>query len=478
VTARAAVAVVACLLSAAVAGAHPLGNASVNRWTALEVGADGVAVRTIVDLAEIPAFQAIRAHDGDGDGTLDAAERSAYATAALETIVAALSLALDGRPVRLAAGATRVELLPGAAGLSTLRLEVELHAPLAGPAGTLVFRDGTFAGRPGWREIVARAGAGATLAHATVPSVDASAALTAYPASRLAAPPQVTEATLVIAPGGGARDAAPVAAAAPRVAPPDRLAGLLAGPAGPGTLLAAVLLAAGLGAVHALSPGHGKAIVAAYLVGTRGTTREAVALGLVVTATHTVGVYAFGLVTLGASAWVLPERLFPWLGLLSGLGIAALGASLLRERLHVALAHAHDRHHHDHHAHDHPHDPHDHHHHRHDVPSARAGWRGLVALGVSGGLVPCPSALVLMLGAIALGRTALGLGLVVAFSAGLAGVLIAVGVVFVHARGLLDRLPARGTVLRVGRFAPVASAVVVSLAGMAIVLRALGEIGA
>lgn len=455
---RAGAAVAAVLGAAAVAAAHPLGNASVNRWTALDVAADRVAVRAVVDLAEMPAFQAIRAHDADRDGTLDAGERSAYAAAAVAALVPELALVHDGRPLRLVADATRVALLPGAAGLATLRLELLLHAPLAGPSGTLVFRDRTFPGRPGWREVVARAGAGARLAHATVPADDASAALTAYPADPLAAPPRVTEATLVLAPGGGTAPAAE--APAPRRTPPDRLAALLAGPLAPAALVTAFVVAAGLGAAHALAPGHGKAIVGAYLVGSRGTVRDAVVLGLVVTAAHTIGVYALGGVTLFLSAWVLPERLLPWLGLLSGLGIAALGASLLRERLHVALVHAHD---------------HDHHHHRHAPPSARPGRRGLVALGVSGGLVPCPSALVLMLAAIATGRTALGLVLIAAFSSGLAAVLVLVGVVFVRARGLLDRLPARGAALR---WAPVASALVVSAAGMAIVLRALGEIGA
>src|SRR5437870_7078170 len=86
------------------------------------------------------------------------------------------------------------------------------------------------------------------------------------------------------------------------------------GPLGLGLVLTSLLVAAALGALHALSPGHGKTIVGAYLVGARGTARHALFLGLVVTATHTLGVYALGLVTLTASQYIVPEQIFPWLG--------------------------------------------------------------------------------------------------------------------------------------------------------------------
>ena len=207
-------------------------------------------------------------------------------------------------------------------------------------------------------------------------------------------------------------------------------------------------MAAVLGAFHALTPGHGKTIVGAYLVGTRGTWRHAVFLGLVVTATHTAGVYALGAVTLVASAWILPERLLPWLSAVSGLLVLGVGASLVRQRLEHAMhghTHAHGDHVHHHHG---PHEQHSH------VPPAdmTPTLVNLVALGVSGGLLPCPSALVVMLGAIALGRTAFGLALILAFSVGLAAVLTAIGLVLVHARRLFDRLPLDG---RFARFAPV-----------------------
>jgi ABC-type nickel/cobalt efflux system permease component RcnA len=262
--------------------------------------------------------------------------------------------------------------------------------------------------------------------------------------------------------------------------------------------------------MHALSPGHGKTIVAAYLVGARGTPKHALALGLTVTATHTWGVFALGILTLYAGRLVDPERLYPWLSLLSGLLVAAMGLALLRSRLIAARPGWHaDRHEHghDHHDHEHPHHhdhdrPHDHHDHdRHDehghdhadpslahrhgpfvhshAPPEKVGWRGLLMLGVVGGLLPCPSALILMLASIALGRIALGLGLVLAFSLGLAAVLMAIGLLFVYARDLLDRLArarALGRPLPLTpaiRLVPIASALAVTLAGLLISAGAL-----
>jgi len=193
-----------------------------------------------------------------------------------------------------------------------------------------------------------------------------------------------------------------------------------------------------------------------------------------VTATHTAGVYALGAATLLASAWILPERLMPWLSAASGLLVLGVGASLVSERLAVAV-HGHTP------DHEHERGPHGHHHHgehghTHVPPLDRAPTLGnLIALGVSGGLLPCPSALVVMLGAIALGRIAFGLALVVAFSIGLAAVLSAIGLVLVYARGLFERLPLDG---RFARFAPVASAAIISLAGIALLVEALSQIGA
>ena len=200
----------------------------------------------------------------------------------------------------------------------------------------------------------------------------------------------------------------------------DGFAGLFEDAAsGEGVLVLLLLAAFGWGALHALSPGHGKAMVAAYLVGTRGTPRHAVALGAIVTVTHTIGVFALGLVTLALSQYVLPEDLYPWLTLVSGLLVVAVGAGVLRSRVRAARAKAHEHH----------------HHHHHDV-----SWKGVLGMGASAGLIPCPSALVVLLGAIAQHEVGLGLVLIVAFSLGLAATLTTLGLAVVYAGRLTTRL--------------------------------------
>jgi ABC-type nickel/cobalt efflux system permease component RcnA len=218
--------------------------------------------------------------------------------------------------------------------------------------------------------------------------------------------------------------------------------------AGKTALLLLVLAALGWGALHALSPGHGKTMVAAYLVGARGTSRHAVVLGAVVTITHTIGVFALGLVTLLLAQYILPEDLFPWLTLVSGLLVIAIGLGVLRARIahhraQPAHAHAHapaneppHGHSHDGHHHHHDHGPHGH---RHDVPDTIT-WKGLIGMGASAGLIPCPSALVVLLGAVAQHQVALGLLLILAFSVGLATTLTALGLLVVHARRVTARL--------------------------------------
>jgi ABC-type nickel/cobalt efflux system permease component RcnA len=250
-------------------------------------------------------------------------------------------------------------------------------------------------------------------------------------------------------------------------------------------------IAMSLGALHALEPGHGKTIVAAYLVGARGTARHALVLGLVVTASHTAGVYLLGAVTLYASRHVVPERLYPWLGAASGILIALLGVSLLYRRLVTPwlagsegtasdFPDGHDAHgelspseHADAHAHGAAH-AHGHGHHHH-VPDGPVSLRALVALGVSGGIVPCPAALVVLLSAVAMGRIGLGLLLIVGFSMGLAAVLIAIGLLVVHARRLVARLgrtAADGALVR--RWLPLTSAAVITASGVVITVQALG----
>jgi ABC-type nickel/cobalt efflux system permease component RcnA len=268
----------------------------------------------------------------------------------------------------------------------------------------------------------------------------------------------------------------------------DGFAGVFAdAAAGKGVLLFLLLAAFAWGAIHALSPGHGKTMVAAYLVGARGTVRHAVGLGATVTITHTIGVFALGLVTLALSQYILPEQLYPWLNLAWGLLVLVIGASVLRARVNAARAsraHARDHHPHGHHADDHhaaqphAHDHHDHHHgHDHDhghnhshAPPDRITWKGIVAMGASAGLLPCPSALVVLLGAIAQHQIALGLLMIVVFSLGLACTLTALGIAVVSAGKLTARLNVSS---RVTLALPALSALVILVAGIVLTAKAV-----
>lgn len=463
------------------AQAHPLGNFSVNHIARVAVSDDRVDVRYILDQAEIPTFQERRA------------SREQVLAAKRAEVARRLTLTVDGAPVRLRLdpGGSLVNP-PGQGGLRTTRVELTLSATVSDP-GRVVVKDETFPDRAGWKAIVAVAGEG-TSVRSSVPSGDPTDGLRAYPQEVLTSPLDLRTASFAVEPGNGTLEA-------PR-APGGRFvtsrnstdggfAGLFAQAAsGQGVLLLLLLAAAGWGALHALSPGHGKAMVAAYLVGTRGTARHAVALGLTVTLTHTIGVFALGLVTLLLSAYVLPEDLYPWLNLVSGLLVVVIGGAVLRSRIRwgrrqaAAAHHQHDHHH--GHSHDHPHGhDHDHghghgHEHSHGghghshTPPDRITWRGLLGMGAAAGLIPCPSALVVLLAAVAQQQVALGMLLIVAFSLGLAVTLTVLGLGVVYARGL--RLPARLAGSRVAAALPAASAVVIVGAGLLLTAQALPQI--
>jgi ABC-type nickel/cobalt efflux system permease component RcnA len=257
----------------------------------------------------------------------------------------------------------------------------------------------------------------------------------------------------------------------------------------PWMIAAALGIAFVLGAAHALTPGHGKTIVAAYLVGSRGTLKHAAFLGAMVTFTHTISVFLLGMATLFLFQYVVPEKVTQVLGAISGLSIVVIGAWMLYKRLRGSgHSHGHDHSHHHHDDHDHDHDhahhhhdhDHDHHHHDHDhgpqghthhLPD-QISWASLVALGASGGLVPCETALVLLLSAIALRRVGLGLLLLVAFSFGLAIVLMGIGMIVIYAKNLLPESKAGGNPFF--RWVPVASAAVVMVLGLLMTGVSLG----
>lgn len=424
-----ALAAATSLVAAGQAAAHPLGNFSVNHLTVISISSDRVDVRYVLDQAEIPTFR----ERGLADAEVLRRKQAEVARR--------LTLTVDGRAVALRpAGAPALTHPAGQGGLRTTRLELPLSAPAPG-ARSVSIHDGTFPGRVGWKAVQVRPGEG-TAVRTGAPATDPTEGLRRYPEDLLASPSDVRDAAFAVRPGSGT-----VAAGAGRRSTgdeaPDGFTGVLDGD---GVLVLLLLAAFGWGAVHALSPGHGKAMVAAYLVGTRGSTRDAVVLGATVTITHTAGVVALGLVALGLSAWVLPEQLYPWLNLASGVLVVGVGVFVLRRRLERPAHHDHD-----------------HHHHR----------RSLLAMGASAGLIPCPSALVVLLAAVAQHRIGLGLVLIVAFSAGLAATLTGLGIAVVHAGRLLGRLPVPG---RIAAAIPALSAALIVIVGLALTARAVPQI--
>jgi ABC-type nickel/cobalt efflux system permease component RcnA len=246
---------------------------------------------------------------------------------------------------------------------------------------------------------------------------------------------------------------------------------------GLGLLALALATAAVLGGFHALEPGHGTTVVAAYLVGSRGTAWHALILGVVVTISHTAGVYLLGAVTFYASKHVVPEQLYPWLSLFSGLTIALLGAMMFIRRFGGVGDHHHGPggHHHGPGGHTHSHDGLPAHTHgpgeAHNHASQPVSLRALVALGVSGGIIPCPAALVVLLTALSLHRVGFGLVLIVAFSIGLAAVLVAIGILMVYAGRLMTRFKEEGPLIQ--RWLPLTSSAVMTLLGFGIAIQAV-----
>lgn len=512
----------------AVALAHPLGNFTINHYAGIRIAPEQISVDVVIDEAEIPTFQERQRIDANGDGTIDAAELEAERVAACPRLAGDLRLAVGGAAVPLEPVAAGLGFLPGAGGLTTMRIVCELTAAMSAPitaATSVAFEDATFAERIGWREMVVL-GDGMTIAGSGLLATSPSDRLTHYPTDLLSQPLSTRSIALDAAPGGPrlAAWSAPDAAPLPGVAAPASGTGATGAGAGSGTsglgaipggigtelgaivnggdltpalLLGSLLVAMGLGAAHALSPGHGKTIMAAYLVGTRGTTRQAIGLGLAVTVSHTLGVLALAVITLAAASTLPPERLYPILGLASGGLVVGIGATLLVRRLRELLVrssgHGHDHGHghehgHEHgqpHGHEHPHEHASGHGHSHgadgaaQVPGAQTvgvSWRSLFALGLSGGLVPSASALILLLGSIATGRVGYGIVLVIAFGIGMALVLGGVGIALVHATRLAGRLPGAAVLAQRWQAIQVVIAALVVALGLVLTSQALTQV--
>ncbi|MEO6126464.1 MAG: nickel transporter [Ilumatobacteraceae bacterium] len=583
-------------LAVTAASAHPLGNFSVNHLNQLSFSPGGVTDHAVVDTAEIPTAQAESLVDADGNGDASPSELIAYGEQQCAAFEADLILSIDGDAVALVVTSSTFAYNPGQAGLTTSRLECTLEGAAAITSNTTVeFTDGFLPDRVGWHEINAVAD-GVRLIDSPVPQKSVTEGLTKYPVDLLASPLDVRSATFDVQLGAGpstvaadARDgldSANVGFFSGIVDNVQRTFDDLIGrrelTLGIGML--AVSLALVLGASHALLPGHGKTVMAAYIAGRQGSVRDAVIVGATVTGTHTGGVLLLGL-ALTLSTSLAGETVLGWLGVTSGVLVAGLGIGLLisairhhgagpfghghthsydlgdghshthggRAHSHGGQSHSHgplraeraktvesvmpDRAalvrsisvgpgpgpgsgsgsgsgsvgvidftalltapappaweevgHHDHdrdrdrdHDHDHDHD-HDRDHdrdHDHDEAPKHVSRRGLIGMGIAGGLVPSPSALIILLSAIALGRTWFGILLVVGYGVGMAGTLTLAGVLLVKVR---DRYQGRmksssGRVRsfarKWGTVAPYCTAGLVVIVGAGLALRSLGSI--
>ena len=463
--------------------AHPLGNFSINEYVGLTVSPQQVSAVAIVDAAEIPTLQDRPAVDTDGDGTVSAAERATHAARVCASVAAAVRATVDGRGLVWTVGPSTFDYAPGAGGLEVSRLRCSLSAPASVVTGAaLAVQNSYLSDRIGWREMTA-VGDGVGL-DSPLPATSVSKELTDYPRDLLGSPMDVRSGSMrVTAAGAGSAGSVTLT---PGGDPVSRwLAGLdrtfadLVGASRftPAVGLIAVLLALLLGAGHAALPGHGKTILAAYLAGKRGRRRDALAVAGTVTLTHTGGVLALGLI-LSAGSALAGDRILAWLGLASGVIVLGVGATML-----LAIVRR-RHHHHDHpHPHSHPHDhPHAHDHRHddgdvHDGQSSRRGSRlGLAGIGLAGGLVPSPSALIVLLAAIGLGRTGYGVVLVVAYGIGMAATLTGAGLLLLAVQRRLTRTGGHGrwarVSARINAVTPAATAALVLLVGAGLAIRA------
>ena len=495
-----------CLFWMPRADAHPLGNFTINHYAGVQVATDGVGIDYVLDMAEIPAFQEINHLDTNRDRQAEPVETVQYPDQKCQEVNSHLKLLIDKQPLALSLIESTVEFPPGVGGLSTLRLSCNFQGTreLVGANQLIEFEDRFYPQRLGWREIIVAANDVPIQGDFT--SLSITNRLRDYPTELLSSPLDLRRIDFKLNPSLTSSEQAPP----PSVKSSSRLDNALTGRSNDVftslitqenhnflTILIALAIAFLWGGLHALSPGHGKTIVGAYLVGSRSNAQHALFLGLIMTITHTAGIFALGLVALGTSQFILTEQLYPWLSVISGVLVTVIGLNLFISRLQgTQVSHSHDHvhsHHHSHDLHDHQtldsealatlgasdslplryHHHHVHHEHSHlpphgDVSSMK--WSSLLALGISGGLLPCPSALVVLLSAIAMGRIGFGLALVSAFSLGLAAVLTGIGLMLVYAKNRFEHLPLQIPKIKM---LPVASALCITLIGLGITSQAL-----
>ena len=470
--------------------AHPMGNFAICHYARIVANKDGrLTVRYLLDRAEIPTVtEKTTLHPGDS-GVLTPAETSAYLAAQAASLIPNLDIEADGERLPLTLVDSHLTLSPGAGGLQTLKVTFDLQAtlPTTQPL-TVSYADHNYEERTGWKEIVLVGAGGASITGSPLGADDRSRGLSVYPKDVI--PPQDTTAQFRVAFDGSSPATTAPAAQGTHVSsltntPRDAFTQAIASKKlTPLVILLGLFIAFIYGGIHALSPGHGKTIVGAYLVGSRGTAWHAVYLGATVTITHTLGVFALGFVTLFAAKYIVPEKTVSHSGShfrrrdhrlgLESIYSAPDGRHGLR-RAHApvpdgrrrcqpcgqsTLSHAHGG------GMMHSHLP-------PGADGAPVTWVSLLTLGISGGLLPCPSALVVLLSAVALHRVGYGLALVTAFSLGLAGTLTMIGLLFLHAGRLLSRSKLNFFSSPVMRIVPIFSALFVVGAGIFLVYGAV-----
>ncbi len=463
--------------------AHPMGNFSISHYTGIHIEQGFIELHYLIDMAEIPTFQEMQQNDFVAQA--DDPRVRAYLLRRAQVFRNGLLLTLNGRPLPLELSSQDILFTQGAGNLPTMKFGLVYRAMVGDACGAarceLEYNDANFPGRVGWKEVIASPGAWVSMESSSAPSHDRSGQLANYPTDLIQSPPQDVTAKVVyeaaVTPPTAANSIATSASVASPLAAASRQVQLKPNQQTTsrnsftelmttkqfslGIVLLAAILAAGLGALHGLEPGHGKTIVAAYLIGSKGTARHALLLGMVVTIAHTAGVYLLGAVTLYAQKYILPDRIYPFLSVLSGILIAGMGCYLFL-KLYVGADFTHS----------------------HEIRSAARvsqeesqerrstiSARQLLVLGMTGGIVPCPAALVVMLSAVALHRTGFGLFLIVAFSIGLAAVLIAMGLAAVYAGRMMSRLPIDGPLVQ--RWLPMGSAMTITVLGCVIAVRGL-----
>jgi ABC-type nickel/cobalt efflux system permease component RcnA len=507
------------LISPSGAFAHPMGNFTINHYAGIQIENGWIEIHYVIDMAEIPTFQELQR--SGLTARLDDPHVPEYLYSQAQTLGRGLRVMLEGNSITLRLMSQDVIFPAGAGNLPTMKFGFVYRGEFsqncfARPC-QLNYEDINFADHAGWKEVVVVTGAGVSLVGSTASQQDRSGQLSNYPTDLINSPPQQLKAQMSFS-FSGPGDEAARSLAAPNSDTAKNAAqsnsgngdGLRLGrepgrremvlkpnqqgtprssfteligtkQIGLGIVLLAALISAGLGALHALEPGHGKTIVAAYLVGSRGTARHAFLLGMIVTAAHTAGVYLLGVITIYAQKYILPDRLYPFLGVLSGTLIAGMGFYLFLQR-YVGVGFALN------------HGPGGHRHFWDSSPkdsevevagivprqpaldtraarNGRVSARQLLVLGITGGIIPCPAALVVLLSAVALHRVGFGLFLIVAFSLGLAVVLVGMGLVAVYAGRMMSRLPLEGPLVQT--WLPLTSAAMITILGCVIAARGL-----